>query len=104
MDRSRQGPASPLHPCSCSGPPELGQQCLAQHLLLLGCEAGGELDVKEDEEVSLLAGVLRQWHPLTWHNLEVLRVDNVVDRDVEQPVIKSLHLHSAAGKGLEAGG
>ena len=27
-------------------------------------------------------------------------LDNVVDRDVEQPVIKSLHLHSAAGKGL----
>lgn len=31
-------------------------------------------------------------------------LDNVVDGDVEQPVIKGLHLHSAAGKGLEARG
>lgn len=30
-------------------------------------------------------------------------LDNVVDGDVEQPVIKGLHLHSAAGKGLRVG-
>lgn len=30
-------------------------------------------------------------------------LDNVVDGDVEQPVIKGLHLHSAAGKGLGVG-
>lgn len=50
----------------------LCQQRLAQHLLLLGCEAGGELDVEVNEEVPLLGGVLRQWHPLPWHLLEVL--------------------------------
>lgn len=60
---------------SCPGPLELGQQRLAEHLLLLGCEAGGELDIKEDEEVPLPGGILGQWHPLTWHDLEVLRAE-----------------------------
>lgn len=49
-----------------------GQQCLTQHLLLLGCEAGGKLNVEEDEEVSLFGGVLRHWHPFTWHLLKIL--------------------------------
>lgn len=58
---------------------QLCQQCLAQHLLLLGCEAGGELDVEEDEEIPFLSGVLRQWHPLTWHLLEVLGTETGED-------------------------
>lgn len=30
------------------------------------------MDVKENEEVPLLGRILRQWHTLTWHYLEVL--------------------------------
>lgn len=48
-------------------------------MLLLGCEVGGELDVEEDEEIPLLSGVLRQWHPLTWHLLEVLGTETGED-------------------------
>lgn len=33
------------------------------------------MDVKENEEVPLLGRVLRQWHTLTWHHLEVLRTE-----------------------------
>lgn len=66
-------PASLLpHPPPQPQAHQLRQQCLAQYLLLLGCEAGGELDVKEDEKVPFLGWVLWQWHPLTWHLLEVL--------------------------------
>lgn len=33
------------------------------------------MDVKENVEVPLLGRVLRQWHTLTWHHLEVLRTE-----------------------------
>ena len=59
---------------------ELHQQRLAQHLLLLGCEAGGELDVEVNEEVPLLGGVFRQRHPLPWHLLEVLGAETEEDK------------------------
>lgn len=50
----------------------------------MGCEAGRELDVKEDEEISLLGGILRQWHPLTWHHLEILRAETGENERKEQ--------------------
>lgn len=69
---ARSGPAAASSPRSSPSPPELRQQRLAQHLLLLGCEAGGELDVEEDEEVPLPGGLLWQRHPFPRHLLEVL--------------------------------
>lgn len=49
------------------------------------------MDVKENVEVPLLGRVLRQWHTLTWHHLEVLRTERRKKRRSLRESVQRVH-------------
>lgn len=72
-------------------------------LFLVWRQRSWELNVKLNNQVSFVTGCYYKRHTFSWHHFLVARFDDVVDGDVQDPLVQGVDLDRAASQGLAQG-